>query len=523
MLSLGKTRKGSGEFQVKKYNTNIKRLMLVFPPSTSLASWEPMVTTPMGIAYLGAAAREAGYEVALLDTVCEDAYRETPVSDHIVRFGLTYDQIMARIRAWQPDVVGLSCIFSNQWPAVRELAQRLKAEDPELLVMSGGAHPSFMSERCMRDAPLDFILRGEAEQSFLDLLDRLQSGRSVEDVDGLVWRDNGAVRENPKTGFIEDLDRLPFPAHDLLPTAQYFKLALPMGYGFISPRNVPIVTSRGCPCQCTFCSSTNLWGRRYRTRSAENVLAEMDWLVEKFGIKELKIQDDNLTINRERAKKIFQGMIDRPYLLHWNTPNGIAVWTLDRELLTMMKESGCWSMTMAIESGDQEVLTRLIKKPLKLDKVREVNAMAEDLGIHRTAYFIIGFPGETRAQIQHSVTFARELHLHAWAIFIYNPLPGSELFQECVRRGYITEESFFETGNQYFSSVIDSEEWTAEELETIIRREYIRYYFNIFRYPYQQGRIWWGYFRYRPTFLKYFMLRSWRTFQLIRKQKAAGK
>jgi len=472
----------------------------------------------MGLAYLGAAVREAGYEVELFDTVCDAPYQETMLNPVISRFGMTFEQIIDRISAFGPDLVGLSCIFSNQWPSVREISQRLKARDPDLTIVAGGAHPTFMSELCMRDAPLDYIIKGEAEKSFIDFLDRLKSGKPMEDVDGLVWREDGEVRQNPKTSFIEDLDSLPFPAHDLLPTEKYFKLALPMGYGFLDPHCVPIVTSRGCPCRCTFCSSTNLWGKRYRTRSPENVLAEIDWLVEKFGVKELKFQDDNLTINRERARKIFQGMVDRPYKLNWNTPNGIAVWTLDEELLNLIKESGCWALTFAIESGNQEVLSNLIKKPLKLDKVREVNDICKGLAIHRTAYFIIGFPGETRAQIMDTVNFCRELDLLYAAIFIYNPLPGSKLFDDCVERGYITEESFFEVGNQYFSSVIDSEEWTAEELESIIRREYMRCYLKFFKHPYLQGRVWFNYFRYRPSFLKYFAMRSLRTFSLMARQ-----
>jgi len=501
-----------------KKNRDIKKIMLIFPPSTSLASWEPMVTTPMGIAYLGSVLREAGYEVSLLDTVCEAAYQETRLNEYISRFGLTYDQIMERVRRIQPDMVGLSCIFSNQWPAVKELAKRLKQEDPNLIVATGGAHPSFLAERCMNDAPVDFVIKGEAEHSLLELLGRIRRGGSYEEVDGLVWRENGRIRENPKTGFIQDLDSIPFPAHDLLPTEKYFKLALPMGYGFLSPRALPIVTSRGCPCQCTFCSSTHLWGRRYRTRSPENVLSEMDWLVDAFGVKELKFQDDNLTVDRKRAQEIFKGMIERPWRLSWSTPNGIAVWTLDRELMTMMKQSGAWGLVMAIESGDQWVLTNLIKKPLKLDKAREVNKIMKDLGLHRSAYFIIGFPGETREQIMNTVRFSRELALQYSVLFIYNPLPGSELFEECVKRGYVTRDSFFETGNQYFSSIIDSEEWTAEELESLIRREWLRSYLSFFRHPYLQGRIWYGYFRYRPSFLKYLAIRSLRTLNLAAKQ-----
>ena len=132
------------------YNSHIRRVLLVFPPSTSVASWEPMATTPMGIAYLASAVREAGYEVACLDTVVENPHQEIVISDHISRFGLTYDQIMDRIASWKPDLVGLSCIFSNQWPATRELANKIKAGAPEVTVVAGGAHPTFLSELCMK-------------------------------------------------------------------------------------------------------------------------------------------------------------------------------------------------------------------------------------------------------------------------------------------------------------------------------------------------------------------------------------
>ena len=496
------------------YNSNLHRVMLVFPPSTSLIGWEPMVTTPMGIAYLASTAREAGYEVACLDTVVEAPGQETAVNDTVSRFGLTYDQIINRIAAWKPDVVGLSCIFSNQWPATRELARRIKAADPDVIVVAGGGHPTFLPELCMQDAPFDFIIRGEGEESFVDLLNRIKGGRPVDSVDGLVYRDGESIRVNPKVNLIGDLDSIPFPAHDLLDPERYFKLALPMGYSMMSPRNLPLITSRGCPCLCTFCSSTQLWGKRYRTRSASHVLHELDWLVDKFGIKEIKMHDDNLTINRKRAADIFRGMIERPYRLRWNTPNGIAVWTLDKEMLAMMKRSGCYEITMAIESGNQTVLNDLIRKPLKLDKVREINNAARELGIFRLSYFIIGFPGETREQIMDTIRFARELRLDLGVIFIYNPLPGSELFEECLNRGYITERSFFEVGNQYFSSVVDSDEWTAKELETMIRWEYLRNYLAIFRSPYLLGRMYYKAFRYRPSFVKSFLRRTSRAIQL---------
>jgi anaerobic magnesium-protoporphyrin IX monomethyl ester cyclase len=504
-------------YEAMDHSSNIHRVMLVFPafpPSTALVGWRLMVTPPMGIAYLASAVRNAGYEVACLDMVVEAPFQETVINGTVSRLGLTYDQTMEKIAAWKPDVVGLSCIFSNQWPATRELAKRIKAADSDVIVVAGGGHPTFLSQLCMEDAPLDFIIRGEGEEGFVELLNRIRKSRPLDDVDGLVYRDGDFIRANPKVNLIEDLDSIAFPAHDLLDLERYFKIALPMGYSMMSPRNVPIVTSRGCPCHCTFCSSTYLWGKQYRTRSASNVLQELDWLVDKFRIEEIKVQDDNLTVNKKRVMEIFRGMIERPYHLHWNTPNGIAIWTLDKEMLTMMKDSGCFEMTMAIESGNQNVLDNLIRKPLKLDKVREINKVARELGIVRIAYFLIGFPGETKEQIMDTIKFSRELRLDLSAIFLYNQLPGSELFERCAKNGSITERGFFEIGNQYFSAVVDSDEWTSKQLEILIHWEHLRNYLAIFRSPYLVARMYYKAFRYQPSFFKFFLLRTSRAIRL---------
>jgi anaerobic magnesium-protoporphyrin IX monomethyl ester cyclase len=500
---------------VKNFNPHIKKVSLIFPPSTSLISWEPMVTLPMGIASLGAVIRDSGYDVSCLDTVVEAPYQMTLEGEHIGRFGLNYDQIMAWVQDERPDVVGLSCIYSNQWPSVRELTRRIKALDPDIIVVTGGTHPSFLAKRCLQDVDLDFVVLSEGEYTFRDLLDRLKQEKPYDDLDGLAFRENAGIRINPKTRLIENLDELPFPARDLFPMEKYFKVALPMAYDFKSTRNTPIFTSRGCTCRCTFCSSTNHWMNCYRVHSPEYVLSEIDHLVKDFGIREVKFQDDNLTLHRKRAREIFQGMIDRNYRLHWSTPNGIATWTLDEDMLRLMKESGCYYLILAIESGNQKVLDNLVKKPLRLEKVIEVNRIMRRLQLFRGAYFIIGFPGETRAQIQDTINFAHSLKLGYYAIFIYNPLPGSELYQTCIEKGYIREDDFFEgEGNQYFTSVIDSDEWTAAELERIIRKEWLRNYWSFYRQPFSLGRIWFNFLFFRPNFLRFVFARTARALKL---------
>jgi magnesium-protoporphyrin IX monomethyl ester (oxidative) cyclase len=237
---------------------NIKKILLIFPPSTTPSFWEPVICSPMGILYLAAVAREAGYEVSCLDAVVEAPYRMEKISDTICRVGLSIEQIMEHVNAVKPDLIGISCIFSNQWPTVKILSEKIKALDPSIPIMTGGTHPSFLAKRCMIEAPVDFVIMGEGEETFLSVIENLKKNRRFEEVDGLAYWENGDIRINPKRKFIEDLDKLPLPAHDLVPVEKYFKAALPMGIDMFSKKNLPIVTSRGCPCKCTFCSLTPL-------------------------------------------------------------------------------------------------------------------------------------------------------------------------------------------------------------------------------------------------------------------------
>ncbi len=474
-----------------------------------------MVTTPMGLAYLGAALRQHDYEVVGLDAIAEAPYQAEPLSENIVRYGLTTDQILAHVEAEQPDVVGLSCLYSNQWPPIREITARIKNLNPDIIVAAGGTHPTFAPERCLRDSRLDLIVLGEGERIFPEVLDRLQKGRSLNDQDGIAWRDNGEIRVNPPGNLIENLDELPFPAHDLFPPERYFEIALPMGYHMRSRRSLPMVTSRGCPYSCNFCSSTRFWRNRYRARSAENVMEEIEWLVSRFGVEEIKFQDDNLTAQRKRARHLFEMMSELDPKLSWNTPNGIAIQNLDDEMLGLMRRSGCFEITLSAESGDQEILCKLIRKPLKLDKIREVNEAARRHGIYRMAFFIIGFPGESKTQIRNTLRFSRELALDWCIYFIYNPLPGSPMYDECVARGYISEDDFFETGNVYFSSNMDSEEWTSKELETIVRREYLRNYVSVLRNPRTVLPSYLALMKTRPSVYRYTASRAKKALELL--------
>jgi len=485
----------------------IRRVMLISPPLVDIRYVETNLVPPLGIAYLGAFVRDR-VEVKLLDALVEGADHRVRVTDQMDLVGMSYDEIIARVREYQPELVGLSCVFSNQFASVKELARRIKTEvDPEMILVTGGTHPSFLPEHVLQSSQLDYVVLGEGELTFRALIEAHNRGRGIEEIDGLAYRDNGAVRINPRIHFIEDLDELPFPARDLLPMEEYFKRCLPMSFHWKKKRNTPIMTSRGCPCQCAFCSSSAHWGKRYRFRSPENVLAEMEHLKQSFGIEELKFQDDNLTLPRSRAEAIFQGMIDRGLDLLWNTPNGVAVWTLDEDLVRLMKKSGCYEFTLAVESGDQRVLDNIIKKPLRLEKVIEARRIAKKHGIITIAYFIIGLPGETMENIQNTLRFARELKLEYYIPFIYSPLPGSELWEVCVSQGYINDDYKYEDFNNYFVSGLKTDEFDAAALSHLQSRAY---FINLLKLPFRNPREFVGYYsrllRHRPGFLRHFLV-----------------
>jgi magnesium-protoporphyrin IX monomethyl ester (oxidative) cyclase len=427
----------------------------------------------MGIAYLGAVLNNR-YDVRLLDAVVEGHHLERTITPQIIQYGLDTDMIMERIREFAPDVVGISCLFSHQFPVVTKLARKVKAWDSEVVTVTGGTHPTFLPERCLREEALDFIVMGEAEESFPALLKAIENGDSLQDIDGLAYRTEERQFINPKTAWIKDLDSLPFPARNLLPLQKYFDINIPFLYFSKSPRNISFISSRGCPFSCRFCSSCIYWGGRYRARSPENVLAELEHLKTVYGIEEVKFEDDNLTLDTNRAKAIFRGMIERKLNLFWNMPNGVMLKTLaDRELIQLMKQSGCYEVVLAFESGDQWVLDNIVNKPIDLEASRGIVRNVMEEGIDTHAFFIIGFPGENLVQIKNTFTYAHSLDLDKMIVFFYNPLPGTSLYKECLERG-LTNEAQTEK-NQYAIGNISDQDWTPEILGKIIWREYWRF------------------------------------------------
>ncbi len=460
----------------------IERVMLIYPPVTFSPQSMKQSHLPLGLAYLAAVLRDV-CEIRVLDAAVEGYHHEERAGEGLLRYGLPFSEpevgtggIEERIAEFGPDLVGVSCIFSSQFRNVIEVCRAARRVSPEIITVTGGTHPTFLTERCLADESLDMVVRGEGEFTLRDLVLRSGDGeRSPGGIPGLAWKDEaGKIRINPAREPFPYLDEIPFPAWDMFPLEKYHKICLPMGIVYKQRPFMNLITSRGCPYRCTFCSSTNFWGNRYRTRSPENVLEEMEILVRDYGIREFKFFDDNLTVNKDRAKKIFKGMVERDFNVTWNTPNGIHVVSLDEDMLDLMKQSGCYELTLAVESGDPYVLKNIIKKPTDLKQVEDAAKRIRKKRIGSYGFFIIGFPGETKEQIQNTLDFSRKIKLDRISTFIANPLPGTKLYETALEKGYISDSYSFDDID-YFEGRFDTEDWTREDIHRLRGNWFWRY------------------------------------------------
>ncbi len=474
---------------------NTQKVLLIQPPLTARTDFssEPKgIHPPLGLAYLGAVL-EKEYEVLIIDTVVEGFETEIELDHNLIRYGLAYEELEKRIGDFAPDVVGISNIFSSGSREALDVAALTKKIDPGTVTVIGGPHPSALPKEVLKNDVIDFVVLGEGEYTLKALLRGIET-RDYSGVDGLAFMENGSIRVNAKSRFIENLDELPFPARHLLPMDKYFEI----DEAFIVTRKkpfTPLVTSRGCTAQCTFCPVHCTWGKTWRARSAENVLDEIEHLVSSYGVKEIHFDDDNLVLNRKRAQKIFQGIIDRRLDIVWTVPTGLALWAVDDALLELMKESGCYKLYVAVESGDEHILKDVIRKPLDLKSIKPLVHTLKKLEIEVETFFVVGMPGETEGSLKRTFKFARDLDVDATHFFFANPMPGTVLWDVVSRNGYFREGFSYERIRVERAN-IDTPELPAERLEKMVAREQLVSRLLAFaRHPFHMLKKYLGYFR----------------------------
>ncbi len=452
------------------------RVLLIQPPYDLGHDDERQAVPPLGLAYIAAVLERQGYEVRVIDCVAEDFERLDPQPEGRRRHGLADTALTARVTDFNPDLVGVSCLFSAQAAAAHHVCAIVKEATPRARIVMGGAHPSAAPARVCEDPNVDAVCLGEGEYTMLRLADHLARGTfPPPEPAGLAYRHDARTHIHPAETRIEELDSLPLPARHLLPMDAYLAARAPHGGHVRRHPCTNLITSRGCPARCSFCSIHTVWGRKFRCHSAERVLAELEHLVQTYGVREVQFEDDNLTLDKPRIRKICEGMIDRGLDLLWTTPNGAAIWALDEPLIALMRRAGCHHITLAVESGSPRVLKEIIRKPLNLDKVAPIVRACRQVGMGVSVFFVVGFPGETREEIARTFDFAMELDVDQACFFTATPLPGTDLYRQCVAMGALTEPVDF-SRLRVGQPLFDTADWTADELAEMTRQAQERFY-----------------------------------------------
>jgi radical SAM superfamily enzyme YgiQ (UPF0313 family) len=411
--------------------------------------------------------RDSGFDVEILEANIDN---------------LTPEETKERIRAFAPDAVGISNMSVEYWRQLHECARLAKEVSPHIVTIAGGVHPTTLPEKVMQDANIDFVILSEGEERLPTLLHALKSGADYSTMDGLLFRKYGSVVRNESVGWYRGLDAVSVPDYTIYRDCMRVFNSTQSAAGGINTRRAPVaplLSSRGCPYRCCFCSGPVTSGRQMRFRSPENVLREIDMLVSDYGVKEIIFQDDEMYADKERARKIIQMIKDRNYDLIWKNTN-IASWRVDYDMVRLMKESGCYQITISPESGNPRVLKEIIHKPAKLDTVRNLVKWCKELEIEILCDFVIGFPGETWDEIRDTMNFADELDADAVKFAVATPFPGTELFAVSVEKGLFPADYDFYTDHYlgFANPMLETDQWSRFDLKMMRVMEWDRINFK---------------------------------------------
>ncbi len=429
------------------------KLLLIQPNYRSVYSYAGSKTAtpiypPLGLAYIAAVVREKGFDVKILEANA---------------FDLNHEQIKEAIEKYFPDYVAMTGA-SSMMDEITKLCALLPENSK---VIFGGIHASSMPDDVLKNYPrIDILVRGEGEEAIVEIL----SGKSLEKIDGVSFRKKGRIIHNKDAKFIEDLDSLPFPARDLLPMNKYFSFEArkyPIDY---------IVSGRGCPYRCIFCADFITSGRKLRARSAENIIAEIKHLVEKYNVKEIDFQDDNFTLYADRIKKFCDLMIETGLnkKIIWKIANGVRCDKLTLPMLKHMKKAGCYMLSLGIESGNQEILNKM-RKAEKLEDIKNAARWCREAGIETRGLFIFGLFGENENTMQDTIDFAKSLPLDTATFHVCIPMPKTEYWEIIKREGQLLDVGW-DKYTAYSEGAFKHGEVTPELMSKMQKKAYKEFY-----------------------------------------------
>ena len=434
------------------------KIVLVRPPSFKM----PIIIPNIGLGYLASVLRNKKHLVTIIDCAREK---------------MNHRKYLDYLAKEKPDIVGVQ-IYTCDFSSAKQCVDIAKELNRDTITIAGGPHPSGDPEGTMKMLQnMDFAFSGEAELGLPKLLEYVESPHKVkiDSVEGLIYRHQGEITAN-KRGYFSNLDDLPFPSWDLIDPRTY--PAAPHGSFSKSLPIAPIITSRGCPFPCTYCGVRVNTGRNFRMRSVNNVIDEIKYLQNSFGIKEFHIEDDNFTLVKSRVIDFCKRLKEENISIDWACTNGVRLDTLDKELLLNMESAGCYSFSVGIESGSPRIIADMKRSETLETMVEKINLVSSLTGIRMTGYFMAGYPTETKMDIEKTIELALKLPLHRAQFSNFLPLPGTEIYDDLIKRGEITPDfikwDLYQNNRIVYSPLGISE----REMRSLMKQAFARFYFR---------------------------------------------
>jgi radical SAM superfamily enzyme YgiQ (UPF0313 family) len=403
---------------------------------------------PLGLAYLAAVLRDKGHQVLIydadanVDKACQMDYSdlESKYPEYIKCINNMshpiWNELRDTLNEIKPDLVGIN-VFTTKAAAAFRVAEIVKTLFNNVPVVVGGPHPSVKADELLRISPfVDYAVRGEGESCLSQLVDAVENKIPPNNILGLSFKINGQIHHNPNAKYVHDLNQIPYPAKDLLINKNSYT-SEDMGL---------IMTGRGCPFACTFCSSAGVWQRITRFRSVENVIGEIQQVQAEHGTIQFSFKDDTFTIDRKRVLEFCSSIRNKNLKINWECNARVNL--IDESLLEEMKSAGCNSIKIGIESGSDRVLKTIMKKGITTTQIKQATKLVHKAGIHWTGYFLMGIPTETKQEMLQTLNLMLHIKPDFASLSVFEPYPGTELLDMGIAAGYMIDDR---TLDDYYS------------------------------------------------------------------------
>jgi anaerobic magnesium-protoporphyrin IX monomethyl ester cyclase len=425
-------------------------ICLIRPPAAeSFRFSTASITLPLGLAYIAAALRNADFEIQIVDAVGEGPDTRTNYCKGYL-VGMRFEQIVDRIPN-EADIIGITVVFTHEWPAVVRLIDLIRGRFPDAAIVIGGEHVTSLPEFSLLTSKADIAVLGEGEETIVELVRALRRHQPLNTVAGIAHRQTDCVQVNARRERKIDVDSIPTPAWEYFSLRTYHQHRFE-GSLYSSRMTIPILATRGCPYQCTYCSAPNMWVPRWIPRDPVKVVDEIEMYVKRYGAGNFPFQDLTAIIQREWIKAFCEELIRRNLNIQWQLPTGTRSEAIDPEIAHLLKKSGMTTMSYAPESGSDRT-RRLIKKKMTAEKLFASVDAAAGAGLDVTAFLVIGFPHDTPEDLAENLPFLDELARRGVSdvgINFYMALPGTELFRSLYDGGYI------KMNRKYFRHILNA-------------------------------------------------------------------